>query len=98
MKRNSSYDEDLARELSSPRSVQSFLLGLSEGDDGLALDEALQITIKRMGIKEFGLMTKIPMPNVMEFLSGKRKPKPETLAKYLKPFGLRAQLVLEKAS
>ena len=98
MKRSSSYDEDLAKELQSAIAVQSYLLGLTEGEDGLALDEALQHTIKRMGIKEFCNMTKIPMPNVMEFIKGKRKPKPETLEKYLKPFKLRPRIIAEKAS
>ena len=98
MRRNSSYDEDVAKRLQkSPGSVQAFLLGLTEGEDGIKTDEALRITIKRMGIKEFCEMTRIPMPNIMEFLSGKRKPKPETLEKYLRPFGLRVRLILEKA-
>jgi len=99
MHRNSSYDADVAKDLQkSSKAVQSYLLGLTEGDDGLGTEEALRITIKRMGIKEFCEMTRIPMPNVMEFLNGKRKLKPETLEKYLKPFGLRIRLALEKAS
>jgi hypothetical protein len=99
MRRNKSYNADLAKALQkNPKAVQAFLLGLTEGEDGLELDAALQLTIKRMGIKEFCQMTHVPMPNVMEFLNGKRKLKPETLDKYLRPFGLRARLALEKAS
>lgn len=100
MARNSSYDEDTARSLRSGgvKGVQQYLLTLIEGEDGLSLDVALNMTIKRMGIKEFCEMTEIPMPNVMEFLKGKRKPKPETLEKYLKPFGLKVRIVAEKAS
>lgn len=99
MYRNSSFDEDVARNLrKGPGAVQSFLLGLTEGEDGLDLQEALRMTIRSMGIKEFCQMTKILMPNVLEFLNGKRKPKPETLEKYLKPFGLRPRLIAEKAS
>lgn len=100
MPRNNSYEEDLARDLRAGgrAGVREFLLGLSEGEDGIPLDRALKHTIKRMGISEFCAMTKLPMPNVLEFLKGKRKLKPETLDKYLKPFGLRTRLVLEKAS
>ena len=98
MKRNSSYEKDLAKELIHPSAVQSYLLGLTEGEDGLPLDPALQQTIKRMGVKEFCKMTKIPMPNVSEFISGKRKLKPETIEKYLKPFDLKIRLIVEKAS
>ena len=98
MKRSSSFDEDLAKTLRTRRAVQGYLLGLTEGEDGLELEDALRNTIMRMGIKEFCLMTKIPMPNVMEFLKGKRHPKPETLEKYLRPFGLRVRLLLERAS
>ena len=98
MRRNSSCAADLAKELQTPRAVQSYLLGLIDGDDGLPLEEALRLTITRMGIKEFCKLTKIPMPNVSEFVSGKRNPKPETLDTYLKPFGLRSRLVAVKVA
>lgn len=99
MRRASSFDQDVAEALrkGGPSGVQQFIIGLTE-DDGLPLDQALRITIKSMGIKEFCEMTGIAMPNVSEFLSKKRKPKPETLERYLKPFGLKIKLVIEKAS
>ena len=98
MYRNSSYDEDLARELQDFEFAQGFLLTLMEGEEGLSLEKALRHTIQRMGIKEFCELAQIPMPNVMEFLSGKRKLKPETLDRYLHPFGLRTRVIVEKAS
>lgn len=100
MRRNSSYNEDVARSLreGGRYGVREFFLGLTEGDDDLELEQALRITITRIGIKEFCEMSKIQMPNVSAFLKGRRKLKPETIDTYLKPFGLRVRLVVAKAS
>ena len=51
-----------------------------------------------MGIKEYCARAKIAMPNVVNFLRGKRKLKPESLDQFLKPFGLKTKLGVEKAS
>ncbi len=98
MKRGKSYDEELSHKLKNAKFAQSYILTLMEGDDGLSVEDALRHTIARMGIKEFVHLAHVPQPNVSEFLSGKRKLKPETLNEYLKPFRLKARLVLEEAS
>jgi len=98
MYRNSSYEEDLARDLRDKEAARVFLLTLMEGDDGLELEAALKHTIRRMGVKEFSDRAKIAMPNVMNFLRGKRRLKPESLDQLLKPFGLRTRIVVERAS
>jgi hypothetical protein len=98
MYRNNSYEANLAKELQNPKAAQVFLLALMEGDDGLSVEEALKHTIRRMGVKEFSVRARVAMPNVMNFLRGQRKLKPESLDVFLKPFRLRTRLVLERAS
>ncbi|MDZ4663231.1 MAG: hypothetical protein SGJ18_16595 [Pseudomonadota bacterium] len=98
MKRGKSYDEELSHKFKSIKFAQAYILALMEGDEGLSVEAALKHTIERMGIKEFVQLAKVPQPNVSEFLKGKRKLKPETLNEYLKPFKLKAKLMLEKAS
>jgi hypothetical protein len=98
MKRGKSYDEELSQKLRNRKFAQNYIMALMEGDEGLSVEDALKHTIERMGIKEFVQMANVPQPNVSEFLKGKRKLKPETLNEYLKPFKLKAKLVLEEAS
>jgi len=98
MKRGKAYDEELSKKLKNAKFAKAFIQSLMEGDDGLSVEAALRHTIERMGIKEFVQLAKVPQPNVSEFLRGKRKLKPKTLNEYLKPFKLRAKLVLEEAS
>lgn len=98
MNRNKSYDAELSEKLQKVKFAQGYITALMDGDEGLSVEMALKHTIERMGIKEFVKLAKIPQPNVSEFLKGKRKLKPETINDYLKPFKLKAKLVLEKAS
>lgn len=98
MHRSNTYDKELSEDLKDPEFRQEFVLSLMEGEDGLSAEEALKHTIERMGIKEFSALSKIPAPNISDFIKGRRKPKPETLSAYLKPFRLKTRITLEKAS
>jgi DNA-binding phage protein len=98
MYRNSSYDEDLAQELKDPEFAQSFLLDLIKGDDGISLEEALRVTIQKMGVAEYCTRARLSKQYVNSFLRAKRNPKQETLDIFLKPFRLRTKVVVEKAS
>ena len=69
-----------------------------EGEEALSAEDALRETISRMGVKEFSELAGVAPSNVVDFLRGKRNPKPETLDTYLRPFGLKTKIVLEKAS
>jgi hypothetical protein len=51
-----------------------------------------------MGVTEFSDISGVPRPNVQQFLKGKRKLKTETLNVYLKPFGLKIKITVEKAA
>jgi DNA-binding phage protein len=98
MYRTNSYDEMISEKMKNKRFAQGYLLTLMEGEDGLSVEESLKETIRSMGITEFSAVAKVPRPNVQEFLKGKRKLKNETLNIYLKPFGLKIKITVEKAA
>lgn len=98
MYRNSSYDQDLAKELKDPAFAQGFLLDLMEGEEGLSLEDALRHTIQRMGVTEFCTRARKSKQYVNSFIKAKRNIKPETLDALLKPFGLKTRVIVEKAS
>jgi hypothetical protein len=98
MHRTHAYDQMLSEKMKNRRFAQGYFLSLIEGEVGLSVEESLKQTIQRMGITEFSEMAQVPRPNVQEFLKGKRKLKTETLNVYLKPFGLRIKISVEKAA
>ena len=95
MYRHDSYDEKLAKKLKDQKFAKNFLLSLMEGDEGLSLLEALKHSIKRMGVKEFSEISKIPEKSISRMLGNQKIPKVETLNKYCTPFGLKVYLDLE---
>jgi predicted transcriptional regulator len=101
MNRGRSFDEDLSLNLQDLEYAQEFILILMEnnGDDpGLSLEQALKHTIQRMGIKEYSKLARIPAPHVSAFIKGRRKLKPETLDRFLKPFRLKVKIDVEKVA
>lgn len=98
MRRNKSYDEILSKKLKNTRFAKSFILGLIEDDEGITVEDALKHTIRKLGTKEFAELSGIPSSNTTDFLTGKRKPKPETLDQYLKPFNLKIKITLDEAA
>jgi hypothetical protein len=103
MRRTKSYDEELSKELRDPEFAREFILGLMEGDGALSLEDAIRRAIEIMGVKEFVSLAKsrrvtLHEPNVVNFLKGRRNPKPETLNSYLKPWKLKAGLTVQPAA
>jgi DNA-binding phage protein len=99
MNRTKNWRQEVSERLrKSPKSVASYMTGLCEADDDLSLEEALKLTITAMGLKEFCEMAGATKTNVSAFVSGKRKISADAVKNLLKPFGLRAELVLKKAS
>src|SRR6266446_3533249 len=96
MYRSKSYDEELSERLQNRKYASGFLLTLMKGEDGLDLEEALKVTIERMGIKEFSNLSKIAAPNVVRMIKGRVQPTIATLDRYLAPFGLQVRVILEK--
>ncbi len=98
MKRSSSFDAYLSKQLEDIAFAQGYILDLMEGEDGLSLEEALRTTIRQMGVKEFCERAQMRKQNVNDFLTEQRNLKRETIDAFLKPFGLRTRIIVEKAS
>ena len=98
MKRSSSFDVYLSKQLEDITFAQGYILDLMEGEDGLSLEEALRTTIRQMGVKEFCERAQMRKQNVNDFLAEQRNLKRETIDAFLKPFGLRTRIIVEKAS
>ncbi|MBP9674338.1 MAG: hypothetical protein KBD63_04520 [Bacteriovoracaceae bacterium] len=99
MYRNNAYNEDLAKEFKNPKFAREYLMNLIEdADEPMTVEEALLFMIPRMGVAEFCHMTGKGKADVDKFLRGDRRPKPETLNEYLKPFGLKIKMILEKVA
>lgn len=98
MKRDKSYDQILASKLNgSRRFARGFLCELMNDEDGEGLEPvvALKHTIKRMGIKEFANLSKIPEKSISRMINSNSMPKFETLEKYFQVFDLKIKIVLE---
>ena len=67
-----------------------------QDDDGLSVEEALRVVIQTMGVTEFSAFVGVKPPTAMPFLKKKRNLKPETINSYLKPFGLRTEMIVVK--
>lgn len=99
MYRNNAYDEDLAKEMQDPEFAQQYLLNLIEDEEEpMSIEDALRMTISRMGVAEFSRKIKKSKTDVDKFLRGERNLKPETLNEYLLPFNLRVKVTLEKVA
>ena len=98
MKRSRSFDAYLSKQLENIAFAQGYILDLMEGEDGLSLEEALRTTIRQMGVKEFCERAQMRKQNVNDFLTEQRNLKRETIDAFLKPFGLRTRIIVEKAS
>lgn len=98
MYRSNKYDEDFKRDIfDHPDARQVYLLTLMEDEDEpMSLEEALRFTIRRLGTVDFARLVGEQKQNIDKFLKGRRNPKPETLNRYLKPFGLRVKIGVEK--
>jgi hypothetical protein len=94
--RTNTFNEQLSQKLQNPKYAREFILGLMEGPEGLSAEDALREAIKGMGVKEFSMLSKVPAPNIVAFVKGRRHPKIETFDQMLKVFKLRAKVVLEQ--
>lgn len=96
MHRKEGFDEMVSRELrTSKKYAQEFFLGLLE-EDNLSVQEALQMVIHIVGLKEYSEFSGIETTRISKFLHGTRKPKLETLDRFFAPFGLETKLILQK--
>jgi hypothetical protein len=97
MYRSDTYDQDLKRRMKNPIFAQEFILALiDDEDEPMTVEEALRFTIQRMGTTDFAELVGDLVQSVDKFLKGNRKLKPETLDRYLRPFGLKTKISLER--
>lgn len=92
-RRSESYDKYIAEQMQDMDYARDTLLTSIE-HFGDSVEEALKHTIQRMGIKEFSQLSNISIQNISDFINGKRKPKVETLDKYLAVFNLKSKIVV----
>jgi hypothetical protein len=62
---------------------------IHDKEEPLMVEDPLKIVIQRMGVSEFSKFVEAAPQNTDKFFKGKRKPKRETLDRFLKPFGLK---------
>jgi transcriptional regulator with XRE-family HTH domain len=97
MNRPRSFEQKLSQRLQNPRLARSFLLTLTEGQNGLSPEEALKQTIHRMGVNEYAKLSGIAAASISRMLNGRVTPTRETLDRYFAAFGMRTKYVIEKA-
>lgn len=95
MYRSDTYDQNFSRRMKNKKFAQEYILSLIE-DEPMTVEEALRFTIQRMGTSDFALFVGDIVQSVDKFIKGNRKLKPETLDRYLRPFGLKIKISIEK--
>jgi len=100
MYRTSTYDEDFSREIRNPEFARGyFLLQMNFPDEEpMTIEDTLIWIIKRMGTTDFANLVGERKQTIDKLLKGERKPKRETLDKFLKPFGLKTVLSVEEVA
>lgn len=65
-------------------------------EENYSVEDALKDAISKMGQAEFAELSGIVRQTVNQFVSGKRKVSAELLNDFLKPFGLKIKIGVEK--
>ena len=99
MKRTKDYDEELSERLRTDKKfAQKLIRGITEDED-LSIHHAVLYVVNVMGPKQFAEFAGMTREYVKRVIMHKKNiPKPETLDKFLEPFGLKTRLVLEKSA
>ncbi len=92
-RRSESFDAVIAEKMKNIEFARETLIA-SIDHFGDTVEVALKGTIEKMGIKEFSLLSDIPIQKISDFIKGKRNLKVETLNKYLAVFKLKSKLVV----
>ena len=95
MHRSNSYNERFSREIRDPEYARTYILELLQSeDDPMTLEEVLRLIARKMGTTEFAEFVGERIQNIDKFIKGERRPKRETLDKFLRPFGLETVLAV----
>jgi len=92
-RRSESFDAVIAEKMKNIEFARETLIA-SIDHFGDTVEVALKGTIEKMGIKEFSVLSDIPIQKISDFIKGKRNLKVETLNKYLAVFKLKSKLVV----
>ena len=86
-RRSRDWSEGLAEDLREQEFAREFVRSLIE--DGASLREALAVTIRAYGIKEFAEQVGLPAANISRAIREDYNPSERVLEQLLRPFGLR---------
>ena len=93
MRRSDSFNKDFVKNMQDQTFAKAYILSLMDNDEEpMALEDALRFTILQVGNTVFANMVGARPQTIDKFMSKERIPKPETLNKWLKPFGLKTVL------
>ena len=93
MRRSDSFNKDFIENMQDQEFAKAYILSLMNNDEEpMTLEDALRFTILQVGNTTFANMVGTKPQTIDKFISKERIPKPKTLDKWLKPFGLKTVL------
>jgi len=95
--RNKNFNETLAKEMLDFEFAQGFLLTLLSEHD-LPVQDAVIESIEAMGLSTYAEKSGLSIQYVSDFVNKRREYKVEIIDKFLRPFGLRVKLDVEKVA
>lgn len=95
--RNKNFDEMLAKEMEDFEFARGYLLAQID-EHGEPVQDAVIASIEAMGLACFAKKYGFSMQSVSDFVNKKRSCKVATIDKFLKPFGLKVKLDVEKVA
>jgi len=95
--RNKNFNEMLAKEMQDFEFAQGYLLDLLNEHD-LPLQDAVIESIEAMGLSAYAARSGLSIQYVSDFVNKRRDYKVEVIDKFLRPFGLKVKLDVEKVA
>ena len=95
-RRSKSYNEMIAEKMRDPEFARGVVLHSVEFGD--SVEEALQLAIRSMGIKEFSDRSGLPLQSVSSFVQNRKKFGYKRLTQCLAVFGLKFTVTRDKAA
>lgn len=93
--RNKNFDELIAKNMQDYEYSQSYLLVQIE-EHGESVQDALILAIEATGLSTYAKNNGFSIQSVSDFVHKKRECKVATIDKFMKPFGLKIKMEIEK--
>ena len=93
--RHKNFDVMVAKSMEDPKYAQCFLLVQIE-EHGETIQDALILAIEATGLATYAKNNGFTIQSVSDFVHKKRECKVATFDKFMKPFGLKIKLEIEK--